>query len=222
METMAGRYAVGFGKYSLQCIAYCILISVVCASVHLKANQEQVTGMESQSALLPAVYNVTGSPPSFLVLTWTSSNSTVIVNTVRFTAGRVAIKENKEFVPLHYKERVHIYPANGSLLLRNITQEDAGVYTLTVKDSSTGMEQTAAVKLTILPNEGLVEFFPDSYRDNVSTVTNLSACNHTLSQGNPVVLAIVLRTSSLGISALILTSICLIAKAMSYREADLF
>ncbi|XP_015200035.1 uncharacterized protein [Lepisosteus oculatus] len=152
---MAARLT-GMNQRALLC-SFLSLLSVTEGSgtVSVATNQSLVLGAENQWALLPAVYTVSGQPPPFLHFTWTASSAPVVLKTIRFADGQAREDPNKTYIPQSaYQGRVVFFSRNGSLLIRNLTANDTGPYTLTVK-SSHGTVHAVSINLTVVRDAGV-------------------------------------------------------------------
>ncbi|XP_015200034.1 uncharacterized protein [Lepisosteus oculatus] len=218
---MAARLT-GMNQRALLC-SFLSLLSVTEGSgtVSVATNQSLVLGAENQWALLPAVYTVSGQPPPFLHFTWTASSAPVVLKTIRFADGQAREDPNKTYIPQSaYQGRVVFFSRNGSLLIRNLTANDTGPYTLTVK-SSHGTVHAVSINLTVVRDAGVSNACGILDSTDLNS-TEMFSCFSSPFVHSPAGLAVMLRLVSVAISLTLLASIYLVAKRTCYRGKELF
>ncbi|XP_067865683.1 uncharacterized protein [Heterodontus francisci] len=136
-------------------ISYFISPSASGSRVTLSVHQREVNETVHQSVLLPVSYS-TLTPYSTLTIEWCLfPGYTPFVRLMRSNCSpdpdRSAYNcsDHRVTTP-SYRERIHLYPENGSLLLRDLQLSDSGVYLITVYRGG-NTSSKGNVTLTVYP-----------------------------------------------------------------------
>ncbi|XP_067830148.1 hepatic and glial cell adhesion molecule-like [Heptranchias perlo] len=139
-------------------ISYFISLSASGSRVTVRVDQSEVNGTVNQSVLLPVSYSYSTLTLKYSILTikwFLFPSDTPCATLTRLNCSLTPDKsgyncsDHQQDGPA-YKHRVHIYPENGSLLLRDLQSNDSGVYVISVsRGGETASEGN--VTLTVYP-----------------------------------------------------------------------
>ncbi|XP_041068142.1 uncharacterized protein LOC121291131 [Carcharodon carcharias] len=134
--------------------SYFISLSASGSGVTVRVQQRELNGTVTHSVLLPVSYS-TLTPYSALNIQWLLfPGQTPFVSLIRSSCSRhpdrpgYNCSDRTETGP-SYRHRVHLYPGNGSLLLRDLQPSDSGVYVITVYANGENAAREDNVTLTI-------------------------------------------------------------------------
>ncbi|XP_038671411.1 uncharacterized protein LOC119975690 isoform X3 [Scyliorhinus canicula] len=127
--------------------------------VTVRVHQREVMGTVDQSVLLPVSYS-TLTPGSTLQIQWGLFPG--FTPFVRLTRSNCSpdpdrpgynCSDHRETAP-SYRDRVHLYPENGSLLLWDLQPSDSGVYVISVYSDGRNTAWRGNVTLTVYNKTG--------------------------------------------------------------------
>ncbi|XP_078073544.1 uncharacterized protein LOC144496850 [Mustelus asterias] len=172
------------------------------SSVTVTVHQREVNGTVNQSVLLPVSYS-TPLHNSSLRLEWSLfPGNTALLTLIRSNCSpdpdRSGYKCSVHLVTSpSYQDRVHLYPDNGSLLLRNVQTNDSGVYVISVYINAEGTTRKGNVTLTVYNGT-----------DSETSTATVSASTHISTTTGKVENVIMIGVSAAAVSLLIIL-VCL-------------
>ncbi|XP_072331487.1 uncharacterized protein [Scyliorhinus torazame] len=129
-----------------------LFASGICVTV--RVHQREVVGTVEQSVLLPVSYS-TLTPGSTLRIHWgLFPGDTPLVTLTRSNCSPDPDRpgyncSDHRVTASSYRDRVHLYPENGSLLLWDLQPSDSGVYGISVYSDGDGTTWKGNVTLTV-------------------------------------------------------------------------
>ncbi|XP_069488492.1 HEPACAM family member 2-like [Ambystoma mexicanum] len=173
--------------------------------------QDVVAGKEGHPVILQTSYRLS-QPSTFLQIRWShlsSSSKVITIHTIRNVSasnGSYALDE-KPFIPLaEYRDRVTLFPRNGSLVIQKMLPSDQGLYEFFLKDSRSNA--AAIINVTL-------------FRESEQHATKLCACSgNSSSDGYPMTpeILVTMRVVSVLISTLFLLALHLTMKRQTPRK----